>query len=66
MMKQKSLAIAADQESGFERYHKPTRREKFLLVPTLCVGTQLWALLRLLAQAAKSGRYLYSPSFEWR
>ena len=29
-MKQQTLAMAADQESGFERYRRPTRREEFL------------------------------------
>jgi len=29
-MKQKSLAMAADQGAGFERYRKPTRRDEFL------------------------------------
>jgi IS5 family transposase len=30
MMKQQTLAMAADQESGFEQYRKPTRRDEFL------------------------------------
>ena len=30
MMKQQTLAMAADQESGFEQYRKPTRRDVFL------------------------------------
>jgi len=30
MMKQQTLAMAADQESGFERYRKTTRRDEFL------------------------------------
>ena len=29
-MKQKTLAMAADQNAGFERYRKPTRRDEFL------------------------------------
>ena len=29
-MKQQTLAMAADQDSGFERQRKPTRREEFL------------------------------------
>jgi transposase, IS5 family len=29
-MKQQSLATAADQSAGFERYRKPTRRDEFL------------------------------------
>jgi hypothetical protein len=29
-MKQTTLAMAADQGAGFERYRKPTRREAFL------------------------------------
>ena len=29
-MKQKTLAVAADQGAGFERYRKPTRRDEFL------------------------------------
>lgn len=29
-MKQQTLAMAADQGSGFERYRKPTRRDEFL------------------------------------
>lgn len=30
MMKQQTLAMAADQESGFAAYRKPTRRDEFL------------------------------------
>jgi transposase, IS5 family len=30
MMKQQTLAMAADQSAGFERYRKPTRRDEFL------------------------------------
>ena len=30
MMKQQTLAMAADQGSGFEQYRKPTRRDEFL------------------------------------
>jgi len=29
-MKQQTLAMAADQEAGFERYRRPTRRDEFL------------------------------------
>lgn len=29
-MKQQTLAMAADQNSGFERYRRPTRRDVFL------------------------------------
>lgn len=29
-MKQQTLAMAADQSAGFERYRKPTRRDEFL------------------------------------
>jgi IS5 family transposase len=29
-MKKQTLAIAADQGDGFERYRKPTRRDAFL------------------------------------
>jgi transposase, IS5 family len=29
-MKQQTLATAADQSAGFERYRKPTRRDEFL------------------------------------
>ncbi len=29
-MKQQTLAMAADQDSGFEQPRKPTRREEFL------------------------------------
>jgi IS5 family transposase len=29
-MKQQTLAMAADLESGFEQHRKPTRREEFL------------------------------------
>jgi IS5 family transposase len=43
MMKQQTLAMAADQETGFAAYRKPTRRDEFLrqmeaLIPwqTLC------------------------------
>lgn len=30
-MKPTTLAMAADQGAGFERYRKPTRREAFLV-----------------------------------
>jgi len=30
MMKQQTLAMAADSESGYEHYRKPTRRDEFL------------------------------------
>jgi transposase, IS5 family len=30
MMKQQTLAMAADQSAGFERYRRPTRRDEFL------------------------------------
>jgi IS5 family transposase len=30
MMKQQTLAMAADQQSGFEQFRKPTRRDEFL------------------------------------
>jgi len=30
MMKQQTLAMAADQETGFAAYRKPTRRDEFL------------------------------------
>jgi len=46
-MKQQTLATAADQSAGFERYRKPTRRDEFLatmnsIVPwtALCEVTQ--------------------------
>jgi transposase, IS5 family len=29
-MKQQTLAMAADQGSGFERFRRPTRRDEFL------------------------------------
>ncbi|MFP5459928.1 MAG: IS5/IS1182 family transposase, partial [Bacteriovoracia bacterium] len=29
-MKQQTLAMAADSESGYEQYRKPTRRDEFL------------------------------------
>jgi IS5 family transposase len=29
-MKQQTLAMAADQEAGFERYRRPTKRDVFL------------------------------------
>jgi transposase, IS5 family len=29
-MKQQTLAMAADLQSGFEHYRKPTRRDEFL------------------------------------
>jgi transposase, IS5 family len=42
-MKQQTLAMAADQSAGFERYRKPTRRDEFLATmdaivpwPALC------------------------------
>ena len=31
-MKQQTLAMAADQGSGFEHYRKPTRRDEFLRI----------------------------------
>lgn len=41
-MKQQTLAIAADQGSGFEQYRKPTRRDEFLQTMNAIVP---WAAL---------------------
>jgi IS5 family transposase len=46
MMKQQILAMAADQESGFGQYRKPTRRDEFLrtmeaLVPWLALCEEI-------------------------
>ena len=46
-MKQKSLAMAADQGAGYERYRKPTRREEFLRVMDAIVP---WAALCLVIE----------------
>jgi IS5 family transposase len=36
-MKQQTLATAADQNAGFERYRKPTRRDEFLATMNMIV-----------------------------
>jgi transposase, IS5 family len=41
-MKQKTLAMAADEGAGFERYRKPTRRDEFLQTMNAIVP---WAVL---------------------
>ena len=46
-MKQKSLAMAADQGAGYERYRKRTRREEFLRVMDAIVP---WAALCLVIE----------------
>jgi IS5 family transposase len=42
MMKQKTLAMAADQDTGFEQFRKPTRRDEFLQTMNVIVP---WAEL---------------------
>ena len=41
-MKQQTLAVAADQGAGFERYRKPTRRDEFLKAMDMIVP---WAAM---------------------
>lgn len=46
-MKQQTLAMAADQNAGFERYRKPTRRDEFLATMNAIVPwTQLCEVVR--------------------
>ncbi|MFN9679969.1 MAG: IS5/IS1182 family transposase, partial [Betaproteobacteria bacterium] len=45
-MKQTTLALAADQGAGFERYRKTTRRQAFLAqMQTLVPWAELGALI---------------------
>jgi transposase, IS5 family len=47
MMKQQTLAIAADQSAGFERFRKPTRRDEFLATMNAIVPwTALYDVIR--------------------
>jgi IS5 family transposase len=56
-MKQTTLAMAADQGAGFERYRKPTRREAFLAqMDTLVPWGQLGALIEPHYPKAGNGR----------
>lgn len=56
-MKQTTLAMAADQGAGFERYRKPTRREAFLAqMQTLVPWSELGALIEPHYPKAGNGR----------
>jgi IS5 family transposase len=56
-MKQTTLAMAADQGAGFERYRKPTRREAFLAqMETLVPWSELGALIEPHYPKAGNGR----------
>jgi IS5 family transposase len=56
-MKQTTLAMAADQGTGFERYRKPTRREAFLAqMDTLVPWAELGALIEPHYPKAGNGR----------
>jgi IS5 family transposase len=56
-MKQTTLAMAADQGAGFERYRKPTRREAFLAqMDTLVPWSELGALIEPHYPKAGNGR----------
>jgi IS5 family transposase len=56
-MKQTTLAMAADQGAGFERYRKPTRREAFLAqMETLVPWAELGALIEPHYPKAGNGR----------
>jgi transposase, IS5 family len=56
-MKQSTLATAADQAAGFERYRKPTRREAFLAqMETLVPWSELGALIEPHYPKAGNGR----------
>jgi IS5 family transposase len=56
-MKQTTLAMAADQSAGFERYRKPTRREAFLAqMDRLVPWTELGALIEPHYPKAGNGR----------
>lgn len=56
-MKQTTLAMAADQGAGFERHHKPTRREAFLAqMQTLVPWSELGALIEPHYPKAGNGR----------
>jgi transposase, IS5 family len=56
-MKQTTLAMAADQGAGFERYRKPTRREAFLAqMETLVPWSALGALIEPHYPKAGKGR----------
>jgi IS5 family transposase len=57
MMKQTTLAMAADHGAGFERYRKPTRREAFLAqMDTLVPWAELAALIEPHYPKAGNGR----------
>jgi transposase, IS5 family len=56
-MKQTTLAMAADQGAGFERYRKPTRREAFLAqMDTLVPWAEVGALIEPHYPKAGNGR----------
>jgi len=56
-MKQISLAAAADQTAGFEKYHRPTRRDAFLAeMQTLVPWSDLVALIEPHYPKAGNGR----------
>ncbi|MDI3259255.1 MAG: IS5 family transposase [Sinobacteraceae bacterium] len=56
-MKQTTLAMAADQGAGFERYRKPTRREAFLAqMEALVPWAELGALIEPHYPKAGNGR----------
>jgi IS5 family transposase len=44
-MKQKTLAMAADEGAGSERYRKPTRRDEFLQTMQTMEAIVPWAAL---------------------
>ncbi|MFN9105014.1 MAG: IS5/IS1182 family transposase, partial [Betaproteobacteria bacterium] len=56
-MKQTTLALAADQGAGFERYRKTTRRQAFLAqMQTLVPWAELGALIEPHYPKAGNGR----------
>ena len=47
-MKQQTLAMAADQTSGFEQFRKPTRRDEFLsTMNTIVPWSDMCAVIEL-------------------
>jgi IS5 family transposase len=56
-MKQQTLAAAADQESGFEQYRRPTRRDEFLAtMQTIVPWQELCAVIEPHYPKAGNGR----------
>ncbi|WP_029000008.1 IS5 family transposase [Azohydromonas australica] len=56
-MKQQTLAMAADQEAGFERYRRPTRRDVFLaMMEEIVPWQELCAVIEPHYPKAGSGR----------